>query len=249
MSEPEISVVLPCFNEREAVGPLGAELHAALRRTGRSFEILFVDDCSTDGTRDGLRELREKYAELRVIEHAQNSGESAAQATGFRHARGAIVITMDSDGQNDPADIPLFLTALAAGGFDCVSGVRATREDDWLRRISSRIANRFRTALTGAGVTDAGCTYRALRRHALREVPVFNGMHRFLPTLLRAQGFSIGEIRVHHRPRVTGQSKYGVGNRLWRGIYDCLGVRWYLARAVPGRRTGGEPAGPAARPQ
>ena len=237
MSEPEISVVLPCFNEREAVGPLSAELHAVLLRSGRSFEIVFVDDCSSDGTREVLAELRLKYAELRVVDHALNCGESAAQATGFRYASGAIVITMDSDGQNDPADIPLFLAALGAGGFDCVSGVRRTREDDWLRRISSKIANRFRSALTGAGVTDAGCTYRALRRHALREVPVFNGMHRFLPTLLRAQGFSIGEIEVHHRPRSTGQSKYGVGNRLWRGVLDCLGVRWYLARAVAGRRT------------
>ena len=146
MSEPEISVVLPCFNEREAVGPLSAELHAVLLRSGRSFEIVFVDDCSSDGTREVLAELRLKYAELRVVEHALNCGESAAQATGFRYASGAIVITMDSDGQNDPADIPLFLAALGAGGFDCVSGVRRTREDDWLRRISSKIANRFRSA-------------------------------------------------------------------------------------------------------
>jgi len=242
VSEPELSVVLPCFNEREAVGPLTAELHAALQRTGRSFEIVFVDDCSTDGSREVLRELHEKYPELRVIEHAVNCGESAAQATGFRNARGAVVITMDSDGQNDPADIPRLLAALGDGGLDCVSGVRRTREDDWLRRISSRIANRFRAALTGEGVSDAGCTYRALRRHALREVPVWNGMHRFLPTMLRAQGYAIGEIEVHHRPRVTGQSKYGVGNRLWRGILDCLAMRWYQARVVPGRRTSGETA-------
>jgi len=232
----EISAVLPCFEEREAVGPLTDELLAALRATGRSFEILYVDDCSGDGTSEALAALAARHAEVRVVRHARNCGESAAQATGFALARGAIVFTLDSDGQNDPADIPRFLAALARGA-DCVSGVRRRREDDALRRLSSRIANGFRTWLTGPGVSDAGCTYRALRREALREVVVFNGMHRWLPTMLRAQGYALAEIEVHHRPRRTGRSKYGVGNRLWRGLLDCLALRWYQRRAVPGQRT------------
>jgi len=236
VSDPEVSVVLPCFEERDALEPLAAELHAALRATGRSFELVFVDDDSRDGSRELLHQLFLRYRELRVVEHAVNCGESAAQATGFLAARGEVVITMDSDGQNDPADIPRFLAALAETGSDCVSGVREVREDDWLRRASSRVANRVRTWLTGEGVSDAGCTYRAVRRAALTEVPVFNGMHRFLPALLRAQGFATREIAVHHRPRTTGRSKYGVGNRAWRGLVDCFAVRWYQKRAVVGAR-------------
>jgi glycosyltransferase involved in cell wall biosynthesis len=239
VSELELSIVLPCFNEREAVAPLAAELHAVLRKLDREFEILFVDDCSNDGTRRALAELERRYPELRVVEHVRNAGESAAQATGFRSARGEVVVTMDSDGQNDPADVPRLLEALERSGCDCVSGVRVVREDDWVRRVSSRVANRVRTWLTGGGVTDAGCTYRALRREALAEVPVFDGMHRFLPALLRAQGYEIAELEVGHRPRTTGQSKYGIGNRLWRGLLDCFAVRWYQARAIDARRARG----------
>jgi len=232
----EISVVLPCFNERDAVTGLTFELCTVLRKIGRPFEILYVDDCSTDGSARVLERLAPDVPELRVLRHARNWGESAAQATGFRAARGAIVVTMDSDGQNDPGDIPRFLAALDAG-CDCVSGVRRRREDDWLRRISSRIGNRVREWLTGAAVSDAGCTYRALRREALGELPVFNGLHRFLPTLLEAQGYVLAELEVNHRPRLTGQAKYGVGNRAWRGLLDCLAVRWYQQRAIAGRRS------------
>jgi glycosyltransferase involved in cell wall biosynthesis len=237
-NEPiEISIVLPCYDEEGSVEALTAELYEVLGRTGRRFEVLFVDDASRDHTPEILRDLRDKYRDLRVIRHLRNSGESAAQATGFRHARGAIVITLDSDGQNDPADVPRLLAALEREAeVAAVCGVRTIRRDDWLKRISSRIGNGFRRAVTGDCIMDAGCTYRALRLSALRELPVFNGMHRFLPTLLRMQGHRVVEIPVHHRPRSSGRSKYGIGNRMWRGIGDCLGVRWLRQRAVHGER-------------
>ena len=159
-----------------------------------------------------LRKLQQTRPYLRVVNHRVNSGESAAEATGFEHARGDIVITIDADQQNDPADIPALLDALK-DDVHAVCGVRRKREDDWVRRLSSRIANGFRNWMTGDRIADAGCTYRALRRSALHEVPVFNGMHRFLPTLLRLQGYKAVEILVNHRPRTRGKSKYGVGNR------------------------------------
>jgi len=231
----DLTVVIPVYNEAENLEPLIAELEQVLSGLGRSFEILCVDDKSTDGSLDILRRLQSQRDHLRVTAHTVNSGESAAQATGFARARGEVVITMDADQQNDPADIPALLAALD-GETAAVCGVRRRREDNWLRRLSSRIANSFRNVVTGDRISDAGCTFRAVRRAALREVPVFNGMHRFLPTILRWQGFRVKEIPVNHRPRMRGESKYGVGNRMWRGIRDCFAMRWYRARCVPGRR-------------
>jgi len=233
----ELSIVLPCYDEEGSVEALTAELYAVLEPLGRRFEVLFVDDASRDHSPQVLADLRRKYGDLRVIRHSHNSGESAAQATGFRNARGAIAITMDADGQNDPADIPRLLEALERNeGIAGVCGVRTTRRDDWVKRISSRIGNGFRRAVTGDQISDAGCTYRALRTDALREIPVFNGMHRFLPTLLRMQGYAVAEIPVNHRPRSAGRSKYGIGNRMARGIADCLAVRWFRWRSVRAER-------------
>jgi hypothetical protein len=141
---------------------------------------------------------------------------------------------MDADGQNDPSDIPRLLAGLARA--DAVCGIRRHRQDAWVKRVSSRIANRFRNAITREHITDAGCAYRALRRSVLTEIPVFNGMHRFLPTLLRMQGYHVIELDVNHRPRHAGVSKYGVNNRLWRGLVDCIAIRWLQSRAVPGHR-------------
>lgn len=233
----QLSLVLPCFNERDSVGPLMEEIDAVLRTLGMTSEVLFVNDCSTDDTAAVLAELGRKYPYLRTVHHSINCGESAAQSTGFREARGEIVVTMDSDQQNDPADIPELLKALE--GVDAVCGVRRKRNDDWVKRLSSRIANKVRTAITGDPITDAGCTYRALRKSALGEVPAFNGMHRFLPTMMRRQGYAVIEILVDHRPRVAGKSKYGVGNRAFRGLVDCFAMRWYQRRSFPGRRVAG----------
>lgn len=234
-SKVDLSVVMPVYNEEDNVGPLMEELETVLKKTGRSFEVLCINDCSTDDSLNVIRKLQQTRPYLRFVNHRVNSGESAAGATGFEHARGDIVITIDADQQNDPADIPALLDALK-DDVHAVCGVRRTREDDWVRRLSSRIANGFRNWMTGDKIADAGCTYRALRRSALHEIPVFNGMHRFLPTLLRLQGYKAVEILVNHRPRTRGKSKYGVGNRMWRGIVDCFAMRWFRARSVRGDR-------------
>jgi glycosyltransferase involved in cell wall biosynthesis len=244
---PELSVVLPCFEEEDSVPPLVEELRATLGRLGRPFEIVCVDDASGDGTLAALRRLAATAPELRIVRHALRCGQSAALASGFAAARGTILLTLDADGQNDPADLPALLDALAAGA-DAACGVRVDRHDGWVRRVSSRIGNGFRDVVTGVKVRDAGCAIRAIRRECLAELPVFNGLHRFLPTLLRLQGFRVVELPVHHRPRRAGTSKYGVGNRIFRGITDCLVMRWFARRLPPARRLAAEDAGAAPRP-
>lgn len=185
---PAISVVIPVFNEEEEnLRPLLEEGEGALQRLRQDFEVICVDDCSTDGSAAMLQEMQRSRPWLRVVRHRVNAGESAAQATGFSYARGEVVVTMDADLQHDPNDIARLLEALKTP-VDAVCGVRAKREDDWVRRLSSRIANGFRNLMTGDRIADAGCTFRAVRRSVLQEVPVFNGMHRFLPTILRYQG-------------------------------------------------------------
>lgn len=233
-SNPSLSVVIPVYNEEENLEPLLEELFPILNKIGSAFEVICVDDASTDDSYAVLCSLKDKYAELRIIQHRMNCGESAAEATGFANARGEWIVTMDADQQNDPADIPLLLDPSVKA--DAVCGVRQTREDDWVKRLSSRIANGFRNWITKDVIADAGCTFRAIRREALREVPVFNGMHRFLPTLLRLQGFEVVEISVNHRPRTRGESKYGIGNRMFRGLVDCFAILWFRRRCFPTKR-------------
>ena len=235
MKQPDLSVVIPVFNEEDNLEPLLKELEGVLAGLGRSYEVLCIDDCSTDRSLEVLKQLKATRPWLRILRHGVNSGESAAEATGFEHANGDIIITMDADQQNDPHDIPALLDSLK-DDIVAVCGVRRKREDDWVKRLSSRTANVFRNWATGDRISDAGCTFRALRRQALREVLVFNGMHRFLPTMLRLQGYKVVEILVNHRPRVKGLSRYGVGNRVWRGMEDCFAMRWYRRRCVRGAR-------------
>jgi len=231
MSVPDISVISPCYNEEENVGPLVEELIGVLRPLDHSFEIIFVDDASTDGTVKTLREIQKVHPEVRVLRHRINSGESAGQLTGFRNARGQVLITLDADLQNDPADIPAMLTTLKT--CDVVCGVRRKREDSWLRRVSSRVANRFRNALLHDSIHDAGCTYRALRRKVIEiELLPFKGLHRFLPTIWKLHGFRVEELSVNHRPRFKGQSRYGLWNRLGVGVHDILALRWYRKRRL-----------------
>ncbi|OGV48786.1 MAG: hypothetical protein A2X49_13750 [Lentisphaerae bacterium GWF2_52_8] len=239
-----ISVVIPVFNEEDNLEPLMLELQPVLDKTGRSYEVICVNDCSTDQSLEVLRRLQSSRPWLRIIRHTVNSGESAGQATGFAHARGEIIVTMDADQQNDPADIPSLLEALkedVAG----VCGVRRKRRDTIVKKISSRLANAFRNTITGDRISDAGCTYRALRRSALWQLAAFNGMHRFLPTLLRLQGYKVLEILVNDRPRTRGYSKYGIGNRMWRGIVDCFAMRWFRKRSLRGARVAEEEANAA----
>lgn len=236
---PGYSVVLPVYNESGNLEPLLRELEEVLQGLGEPFEVIAVDDGSSDGSVEELERLRLRWPWLRVIRHRFNAGQSAAFLTGFSRARGRVVITMDADGQNDPRDLPMMLRHLT-GNVVAVCGVRQQRQDSWVRRISSRMANTFRNWVTRDRVQDAGCALRVMRREALVELLPFHGLHRFLPTILRYQGFEVVEVPVSHRPRVRGQSKYGIRNRLWRGLVDCLGIRWYRARALRADRALGE---------
>ncbi|MFW6414490.1 MAG: glycosyltransferase [Verrucomicrobiota bacterium] len=231
-----VSLVIPVYNEAENVGDLAQEAVTVFEQAGLEFEVLFVDDASTDETSEQLRRLSDSDDRVRSVRHAVNCGQSAAVATGFRYAECDWIATLEGDGQNDPADLPRMLMRAKTENADCVTGVRTNRHDTRFRKFCSRVANGFRNMITGDAIVDSGCGARIVRREALVEMPVFNGMHRFLPTLLRAQGWKILEEPVNHRNRMRGVSKYGVHNRLWRGIRDCFGVRWYRHRAFPAER-------------
>jgi dolichol-phosphate mannosyltransferase len=231
--EPEISVVIPVFNEEENLPVLAEEIRAAMEIVNRPYEVVLVDDGSTDTSPAVMARLAREDPRIRILRQRRNSGQSAALDAGFRHARGGIVITLDADLQNDPADIPRLLERMDE--FDVVSGVRARRRDTWVRRASSKIANGIRNRVTHESVTDVGCTLRAMRIEYLRRIPVFNGMHRFLPTLLRMEGARVTEVPVNHRPRLHGQPKYNIRNRIFRALADLFGVRWMQTRWVDRR--------------
>jgi dolichol-phosphate mannosyltransferase len=234
--EPVYSVILPVYNEAGNLAQLVDEIKTALTPVaGERFEIVAVDDFSSDDSLNQLRQIEVNNPRLRIITHRINSGQSAALMSGLQAARGEVVITMDADGQNDPADMPALLNALTPG-IDAVCGVRRKRRDTLVRRVSSRLANGFRNAVTGDQLVDAGCGFRAIRRNAVTELPAFNGIHRFLPTVLRYQGFRVIEVPIGHRPRIWGQSKYGIGNRMVRGMVDCLAMRWWKRRVIPAQR-------------
>jgi glycosyltransferase involved in cell wall biosynthesis len=228
--EPEISVVIPVYNEEENLPVLAGEIRAALEGIGRAYEVILVDDGSTDASPAVMVRLAREDPRLRIVRQRRNSGQSAALDAGFRHARGGIVVTLDADLQNDPADIPRLLEKM--DGYDVVSGVRTRRQDTWVRRMSSKIANGIRNRVTHESVTDVGCTLRAARLEHLRRIPVFNGMHRFLPTLLRMAGARVTEVPVNHRPRLHGQPKYNIRNRAFRALADLFGVRWMQTRWI-----------------
>lgn len=227
---PEISIVIPVFDEIESLDPLLAELRAAIAAAGRSAEIVLVDDSSTDGSGAWMLERARTEPLLRPILLAERGGQSTALAAGLAHARGAVIVTMDADLQNDPADLPRVLAALEHA--DVVSGVRVGRQDSWLRLVSSRIANATRRAALGDPVTDIGCSFKAYRREVLEQIPMFTGVHRFLPALCVFRGARFAEVPLSHRARRHGVSKYGVSNRLWRGLHDLVGVSWLKVRLL-----------------
>lgn len=226
----DLSVVIPVYDERDSLAPLLQEVHLALDGPGLDYEVLFVDDGSTDGSDRVLRALRSADPRVRVVSLARNSGQSAALDAGFRRARGDVVVTLDADLQNDPADIPRLLAAL--DGCDAVAGVRVGRRDGMVRRASSRVANFVRNRLSHESIADTGCSLKAFRRAALSRIVLFDGMHRFLPTLLRIEGYRVREVPVGHRPRRHGRSKYGIGNRLVSSFLDLLVVRWMKRRRL-----------------
>ena len=232
-----LSVVIPVRNEAENILPLLAEIHAALE--GRvEFEVVYVDDGSSDATPARLAEGQKLYPRLRVLAHAESCGQSAALVTGFRAARGEWIATLDGDGQNDPADIPKLIAARdAAGGrasstpvLQLVAGYRKKRQDTWLKRFSSRVANGVRSRLLGDATPDTGCGLKLVLRSAVLELPVFDHMHRFLPALIQRNGGATLSVEVNHRPRTRGTSNYGMFDRLWVGIVDLFGVMWLQRR-------------------
>jgi dolichol-phosphate mannosyltransferase len=228
----QLSVVIPVRNEAENILPLLTEIHAALDDRA-DFEVVYVDDGSTDATPARLAEAMAKYPRLRVLAHAQSCGQSTALVTGFRAARGEWIATLDGDGQNDPADIPKLIAARdgAAADLQLVAGYRKKRQDSWLKRLSSRIANGVRASLLGDATPDTGCGLKLILRTAVLELPYFDHMHRFLPALIQRNGGVTLSVEVNHRPRTRGTSNYGMFDRLWVGIVDLFGVMWLQRRA------------------
>ncbi len=224
-----VSVVLPVYNERPNLAPLLGEIVSALGPGSQ--EILAVDDGSSDGSLEELVRLRATYPTLRVIALAGHMGQSAAFAAGFDGARGDIIVTMDADGQNDPADVPGLLDRLD-DGCAAVVGYRVYRSDSAWRRLQSVIANRVRNWLTGDRVRDTGCSLKVMRRSAVLALPRFDGMHRFFPTLIRLNGGRVVEAPVSHRPRRSGVSKYGMLDRVFVAFRDAVGVRWLTRRPL-----------------
>ncbi|MDP3909374.1 MAG: glycosyltransferase [Gemmatimonadales bacterium] len=229
-TRPELSLVIPAYNERENFAPLLTEIAGALH--GRSYEVVVVDDGSTDGSIDVLKRLQQDHPTLRVVAFESNAGQTAAFAAGFRAARGAVVITLDADLQNDPADIPRLLEEMERSGSTAVAGYRVARRDTVWKRVQSVIANGVRNRLNGEAIRDTGCSLKAFRADALGTLPLFAGMHRFLPTLIKMQGGTVTEVPVSHRPRRAGVTKYGMWNRVLRTFVDALAVRWMQRRAL-----------------
>ena len=224
--------MVPAYNERDNLAPLLAEIAAGLNGAVTSYEVIVVDDGSTDGTLEALKTLRSQYPALRILTFEHNAGQTAAFAAGFRAARAPIVVTLDADLQNDPADIPKVVAKLQESGATAVAGYRATRRDTGWKRLQSRIANGVRNRLNGEVIRDTGCSLKAFRTEAVRDLPLFTGMHRFLPTLIKMNGGTVTEVAVGHRPRQHGVTKYGMWNRVWRSLMDAFAVRWMQRRAL-----------------
>lgn len=230
-SHPLVSVVIPCFNEAENIPPLAERVREVFCTLEHyRYECLFVDDGSTDDTPAVLRAVSAEDPNVRPLRLVRNAGQSAALVAGLQHVRGDLILTLDGDLQNDPCDFPKFLELLET--YDCVCGYRAARNDSWIRRVSSRAANAVRNGVLHDGVRDSGCGAKGFHRKCISSVVPFNGVHRFLPALIRQSGFTIVECPVTHHPRIHGVSKYGVNNRLWRGLYDLVGVAWLRKRVV-----------------
>ncbi|MCP0914328.1 MULTISPECIES: glycosyltransferase family 2 protein [Legionella] len=225
----DLSIIIPTYNEIDNVAELYQEIASVLAKTPHGFEVIFVDDGSTDGTQEKLQTLARQHEHLRLVCHKKNYGQSAALLTGAKAARNAWLITMDGDGQNDPADIPNMLAKLT-DAHTIVLGNRKKRDDNSLRRLSSRIGNGIRRWLLNDECPDTGCSLKLFPREAFLALPHFNHMHRFLPALFKRAGFRLVNIQVNHRPRRHGVSKYGVMNRLFVGIHDLIGMRWLLKR-------------------
>ena len=228
--EIEISVVVPIFNEEESIPILIPKLVEVLNDLNSLYEVILVDDGSSDGSLKILKEMVSRYPFLRILRFKENRGSSTVLVAGVREAQGRKIVTIDSDLQNDPEDIPKLLEYL--GRYDMAAGWRHKREDPWLRRISSRIANAVRNWLSGEKINDSVCPLRVFKKECFKDIPKFNGMHRFLPTLMKMEGYRVIEVPVSHHPRRFGRSKYNIRNRMWRSFIDLLAVRWMKNRYI-----------------
>ncbi len=232
MSEtPELSFVIPCYNEQDNLRALVKAICDSADPLKRSYEIVITDDCSKDNSWTVLKELAAADPRIRAQRFAFNCGQSAALWAGMKASSGKVIVTLDADLQNDPQDLAKLLVALK--DFDCACGSRVAaraKGDNWVRVKSSRIANWVRNKLSGETITDAGCCYRAFKRECIENLKFFKGMHRFMPTLFKIEGFTVTEVDIRTNPRVAGKSNYGVWNRLFSSFYDLLAVRWMKKR-------------------
>jgi len=228
---PDLSFVIPCFNEQENLRALVKAIADSVAPLKRSYEIVITDDCSKDNSWQVLKELATADPRIRGLRFAFNCGQSAAMWAGMKAARGKIIVTLDADLQNDPQDLARLLEPMK--DFDCVCGSRVAargKGDNFVRVASSRIANWVRNKLSGESISDAGCCYRAFKRECTDNLKFFKGMHRFLPTLFKIEGFTVTEVQVRTNPRLAGKSNYGIGNRLFASFYDLIAVRWMKKR-------------------
>lgn len=224
------SIVIPAHNEAENISQLVHDVCSTMASVGGTWELIIVDDCSSDNTWEVLESLHKEVPQLRSIRLRRQSGQTAALSTGFKVSKGDILITLDGDGQNDPKDIPRLLEALV--GSDCVCGYRGLRRDSWTKRMTSRIANSVRRFLLDDKVRDTGCSLKAFRAECVENIKFFRGMHRFLPALIAMEGFHVIEMSVRHHPRKKGKSHYSFLNRGFSTISDLLAVWWMKRRIV-----------------
>jgi dolichol-phosphate mannosyltransferase len=230
VEDPFLSLVIPCYNEQENVDVLLDRVNGAMSLLDRPFEVLLIDDGSTDSTPELLRQGMVKYPWLRVLRMAKNGGQSAAFEAGFAAARGQVIATIDADLQNDPEEIPRLVPMLDEQKVDMITGWRKDRKDTNFRRWQSRQANRIRNWVTEETVVDSASSLKVYRAHAVKGMKLFRGAHRYFPTLVKMRGYTVHETPVKHSPRHAGTAKYGFGNRAFVGIYDLIGVRWLKKR-------------------
>lgn len=232
ITDLEISIVIPINNEAENIPIVASELTRAMNCYYRRWECVWIDDGSSDQSSAILEKIVMSDKCHRLVKFEENSGKAAAYWEGFRQARGWLIATLDGDGQNDPNDIPILAKFVLSGMADMAHGYRERRRDGVVRKFSSRIGNRFRIAITGNSVRDVGCATRVFKRECVEYLPRFAGLHRFLATLVAMNGFRVVDLPVNHRPRMHGMTKYGIGNRLWVGLLDTLGVWWLQKRSI-----------------
>lgn len=227
---PSVSVVAPVYNEEENLEPLLERVTETMETLDLPWELVIVDDGSTDGSGQLLDEMASAVPLLKILHFTVNHGQSAALDAAFRHAAGELVVIIDADLQTYPEDIPKLIQTINESGADAVVGIRVNRKDTIWKRFSARVANSIRNRLTREDIEDTGCPLKVVRRHALAEIARFDGMHRFMPSLLRLEGFEVIQIPVRHTKRAAGRSKYGTWDRAFRGLRDALGMRWLQDR-------------------